>query len=254
LHAGNVSAGAALATTDDAVGKAAAAATVTPATTTANVEEDLLFDTFRSLCRNRSDENKIEKCGSVLSAACAALRNKTKVLKNEAKFAGTIYVPNVAQDVLLGLDPASRARARACSLTQISKRKCRQVLLSKKASFDRKRDRFVSEAPKLLVQLCGFTSYYVDKKQCDSFDEKCLRAFKKGKTSIQFTTASKETTGVQVLLDSTTYTETARRWTTHTFDCCTKADRCLCEMKKRLGNNTNIRIPCLEKKELQACN
>jgi hypothetical protein len=25
-------------------------------------------------------------------------------------------------------------------------------------------------------------------------------------------------------------------------------------MKKRLGNNTNIRIPCLEKKELQACN
>jgi hypothetical protein len=176
LHADNVSAGAALATTDDAVGKAVAA-TVTPATTTANVEEDLLFDTFSSLCRNRSDENKIEKCGSVLSAACAALRNKTEVLKNEAKFASTIYVPNVAQDVLLGLDPASRARARACTLTLISKSKCNKV--SKKASFDRKRDGFVSQAPKLLVQLCGFTSYQVYKKQCDSFDEKCFALLRK---------------------------------------------------------------------------
>jgi hypothetical protein len=138
-------------TIGDTVGKAAA--TVTPITTTANDGEDLLFDTFRSLCRNRSNENKIEKCGSVLSAACAALRNKTKVLENEAKFAGTINAPNVAQDVLLGLDPASRARARACTLTLINKHNCRKV--SKKASFDRKRDGFVSQAPKLLVQLCG---------------------------------------------------------------------------------------------------
>jgi hypothetical protein len=138
-------------TIGDAVGKAAA--TVTPATTAANDDEDLLFDNFGSLCRNRSDENKIEKCGSVLSAACAALRNKTKVPKNEAKFAGTINAPNVAQDVLLGLDPASRARARACTLTLINKHNCRKV--SKKASFDRKRDGFVSQAPKLLVQLCG---------------------------------------------------------------------------------------------------
>jgi hypothetical protein len=38
---------------------------------------------------------------------------------------------------LLGLDPASRARARACTLTLINKHKCRQVLVSKKASFDR---------------------------------------------------------------------------------------------------------------------
>jgi hypothetical protein len=56
---------------------------------------------------------------------------------------------------LLGLDPASRARARACTLTLINKHKCRQVLVSKKASFDRKREGFVSQAPKLLVQLCG---------------------------------------------------------------------------------------------------
>jgi hypothetical protein len=41
---------------------------------------------------------------------------------------------------------------------------------------------------------------------------------------------------------------------TVTIDRCDKIDRCLCYLKKQLGNSNNVRILCLQKKGLLQAN
>jgi hypothetical protein len=73
--------------------------------------------------------------------------------------------------------------------------------------------------------------------------EDATSMIKQGKSSFQYKV---------ILLDPKMYTETVEWMEKVTIDCCDKIDRCLCYLKKQLGNSNNVRIPCLDKKGVVA--
>jgi hypothetical protein len=85
---------------------------------------------------------------------------------------------------------------------------------------------------------------------------KCLDSLRQAKTTIERSAEIKSEDEVEALnRPGETFTETSKRSETATLDCCSAglSDRCLCHLKRQLGNSTNILAPCLQKKELQVC-
>lgn len=247
----------------DAVGQAAATlgasapATTPPPPPPAAGDDDAFFSTFRDLCLNRSSANDISKCLPAIAAACKAFNAKIDAGLGDAT-SGSIDLISVARDALASGDPASQARATACAVATVDssggRRNCHRVDLRKKVALpDKLRSRLVAQAPKRLVRMCGQILYEIPACRFTELRaDKCLGLFRQGKSTFETSRDFKETVSVSVLRDPKSYTETVTRTVPVHVDCCSLSDRCLCQLKKKLGNNTTI--PCLAKKELQACN
>jgi hypothetical protein len=235
---------------------------------------DVFYDTFHQLCFVTHQEID-STCGRLLDVAYGALVAKTNDRLSDVT-SGTFRLTSLAADVLSGLGPASGNRTAAC-VTALHEpgrggtgNMCQFEIPRKSKLSAKRRRQLMSSARARLVRFCGFERDAVpackpkpavrdgSRLPDDSLivSRKCLDSLRQAKTTIERSSVIKSEDEVEALnRPGETFTETSKRSETATLDCCSAglSDRCLCHLKRQLGNSTNIQAPCLQKKELQVC-